>query len=201
MIRLKTMNATLGFSSLLFGVLVQTAPLCAQETAPTEPAVTLSGVLARLERQEAELASQRETIARQQEAIAIQTDAIQSLQTRVDQLGAGTRPALTADQPTLTAEENTIRARLESLEATVEQADASPQQQETTTTYDESEFPGAVPVPGTRAALRYRRQGFLPPLTSILRQRGLLSTRYLSSSSQSSWQVAGFNDTTPHNAH
>jgi cell pole-organizing protein PopZ len=153
MIQLKTMKTTPAVCVLLCA-LVQTAPLRAQETTPTEPEITLGDVLARLARQEAEIASQRETIARQQEALAIQTAAIQSLQVRVDQLDASTPPTLSPDQPTLTAEENTIRTRLESLEATVEQADASPQQQETTTTYDESEFPGAVPVPGTRAALR-----------------------------------------------
>lgn len=153
MIRLKAM-ATPPTVCILLCTFLQTAPLRAQESAPTEPEVTLRDVLARLERQEAEIASQRETIARQQEAIAIQTDAIQSLQVRVDQLGAGTQPALAADRPASTPEETSIRARLESLEATAATTDGSAQQRETTTTYDESEFPGAVPVPGTSAALR-----------------------------------------------
>jgi hypothetical protein len=154
MIRLKTKQASLRFSILMFGALVHTAPLYGQEPAPTEPEATLSDVLARLERQEAEIAAQRETIARQQEAIAIQTDAIQSLQVRVDELGAGTQPALTPDQLASTAVATATRARLESLEATVATTDESAQQRETTTTYDESEFPGAFPVPGTSAALR-----------------------------------------------
>lgn len=153
MIRLNTMKITPALC-LLLCAMIQTAPLGAQETAPTAPEVTLRDVLARLEKQEAEIASQRETIARQQEALSFQTVAIESLQARVDQLGAGAPGATAADEPAATAPEPSIRARLESLEATVAQTDEKPQQEETTTTYDASEFPGAFPVPGTSAGLR-----------------------------------------------
>ncbi|MDJ0927655.1 MAG: DcaP family trimeric outer membrane transporter [Gammaproteobacteria bacterium] len=126
---------------LLLGAL--SAPALAQESG-AGPEVGVNELLDMLRRQDEQLQQQRQRLDEQAKLLATQNDAIQSLQARVDVLGA-------TDVEELTAAERAIRARLEALETTVAE---SPVKRETTTDYDETEFPGALPLPGTNAALR-----------------------------------------------
>ena len=127
------------------------APGGAQESTASQPDIdlgelvaTLQAQAATLEKQARTLSQQGDVIRRQQERLDSQGDAIRNLQSQFDQLSASG-----GQRDGLTDEERAVRARLENLEGT-----KSTTQKETTTTYDEDEFAGAYPIPGTNAALR-----------------------------------------------
>ncbi|HHQ13908.1 MAG TPA: hypothetical protein ENK16_02675, partial [Chromatiales bacterium] len=98
-------------------------------------------------RQQKQIEAQRHQLEQQQALLEAQSEAIQTLQAQVDNLAA----AGGAQQ--LTEQERTIRDRLAALEASV--ASLPVEQEETTTSYDETEFPGAFQVPGTDARIRF----------------------------------------------
>jgi archaellum component FlaC len=112
---------------------------------------SLESLQARIEKLEAAprtqpgtAAGQSDQLAQQQEAIATQTAAIQALQAQFDQFSS-------EQQQVLSEADQRIRARLESLEGNITKL----QSDETTSTYDQSEFPGAFQVPGLSAAIRF----------------------------------------------
>ena len=116
----------------------------------SDQALNLESLTARVDKLEAaprapapQKAAQAQQVASQQEAIATQTAAIQALQAQFDQFSAD-------QQRTLSEADKRIRSRLESLEGTMTEL----AKDETTSTYDASEFPGALQVPGFNAAFR-----------------------------------------------
>jgi len=140
---------SLAIAGLLLPLLA--APVLAQSTPGPDDETDITQLIAAMRQQSDTLAQQSRTleqqgdvIRRQQERLDAQGDAIRGLQSRLDQISvAGVQP------DTMTDDERAVRARLENLEGTTSQT-----QQETTTTYDEDEFPGAYPIPGSNAALR-----------------------------------------------
>jgi len=140
---------SLAIAGLLLPLLA--APVLAQSTPCPDDETDITQLIAAMRQQSDTLAQQSRTleqqgdvIRRQQERLDAQGDAIRGLQSRLDQISvAGVQP------DTMTDDERAVRARLENLEGTTSQT-----QQETTTTYDEDEFPGAYPIPGSNAALR-----------------------------------------------
>ncbi len=126
--------------------LVWMPDLAAAENTGSTPAV--EELVELLRQQQVQIEKQRHQLESQQALLEAQSHAIKALQTQLDEM------MLSGAEPRqLSEEEQAIRDRLQALETSV--ASLPTEQEETTTTYDETEFPGAFQVPGTDARMRF----------------------------------------------
>ncbi len=89
-----------------------------------------------------ELEEQQKVVSEQDKKIDIQREAMQSLQQKVDVM-------VQQDPEMLSDQEKKLRSLLETVESSIKVS-----QQAEDTSYDTSNFPGSIPIPGSSAALR-----------------------------------------------